>query len=283
MWGLNMKDKIKSYGLLALGNFLLATSVVFFFIPNNVLSGGVAGLAIALYPFFKIDVQTMIYIIIALTFLLGFSVLGKDFAIKTIASSIIYPIFITFLGTIEFRPQLDPIIAAIYGGALAGLGLGITFATGASTGGMDIPPLILQKFTNIRVSVWVMVVDACTILLGMANYSINEVLIGLLSIFSASYVIDKVSVMGGHQARQVTIISDKTLEILDFLHKEIDRGSTLYQARGGYTLKEKQIIMTVVTREQYYVLENKVREIDSEAFLIVSNVMEVHGLGFKNK
>lgn len=278
-----MKDSIKSYGLLALGNLFLAIAVVFFFIPNNVLSGGVAGVAIALFPFFKIEVETMINIIIVLTFILGTLFLGKDFALKTIASSIMYPIFIKVLNTFTFYPELDPIIAALYGGALAGLGLGITFSTGASTGGMDVPPLILHKFTGIRVSIWVMVVDALTVLLGMASYSVNEVLIGFLSIFAASYVIDKVSIIGGQQARQVTIISELYDQILEHLHGEIDRGSTLYKARGGYTRKDKEIIMTVVTRQQYYELEKKVLEIDADAFLIVSNVTEVHGLGFRNK
>lgn len=278
-----MRDTIKSFVLLAIGNFLLAISVVFFFIPNNVLSGGVAGLAIALFPFFHVEVELMINIIIVLTFILGTVFLGKNFAIKTIASSILYPVFITILNSISFQPQIEPMIAALYGGAIAGLGLGVTFATGASTGGMDVPPLILNKFTGIRVSIWVMIVDALTILLGMASYSINEVLIGFLSIFAASYVIDKVSVLGGHQARQVTIISDLYDEILEHLHQEIDRGSTLYKARGGYTRKDKEIIMTVVTRQQYYELEKKVLEIDPEAFLIVSNVMEVHGQGFRNK
>lgn len=278
-----MRDTIKSYVLLAIGNFLLAISVVFFFIPNNVLSGGVAGLAIALFPFFNIEVELMINIIIVVTFILGTIFLGKNFAIKTIASSIMYPVFITLLNSINFQPQIEPMIAALYGGAIAGLGLGVTFATGASTGGMDVPPLILNKFTGIRVSIWVMIVDALTIMLGMASYSINQVLIGFLSIFAASYVIDKVSVLGGQQARQVTIISDLYDEILEHLHQEIDRGSTLYKARGGYTRKDKEIIMTVVTRQQYYELEKKVLEIDSEAFLIVSNVMEVHGQGFRNK
>lgn len=278
-----MRDTIKSYVLLAIGNFLLAISVVFFFIPNNVLSGGVAGLAIALFPFFNIEVELMINIIIVVTFILGSIFLGKNFAIKTIASSIMYPVYITLLNSINFQPQIEPMIAALYGGAIAGLGLGVTFATGASTGGMDVPPLILNKFTGIRVSIWVMIVDALTIMLGMASYSINQVLIGFLSIFAASYVIDKVSVLGGQQARQVTIISDLYDEILEHLHQEIDRGSTLYKARGGYTRKDKEIIMTVVTRQQYYELEKKVLEIDSEAFLIVSNVMEVHGQGFRNK
>ena len=95
-----MRETIKSYVLLALGNMLLAISVVFFFIPNKVLSGGVAGVAIALYPFFKIEVEVMINIIIVLTFILGSIFLGKNFAVKTIASSIMYPIFITLLNQI---------------------------------------------------------------------------------------------------------------------------------------------------------------------------------------
>lgn len=278
---INKREKIIEALLLIAGNAILAFSVSFFIIPNNILSGGVAGVAIAINPFIDIEVTTLMNIIIGVTFVMGYVFLGKKFALKTVASSILYPIFIELFTRMDYISTVDPILASIFGGALSGLALALTFKTGASTGGMDIPPLILEKLTRIKVSVWIMVVDAITVLLGLMNFSLNDVLIGLVSVYAATTILDKISVIGGQQARQVTIISEFYEEILKHLHFEISRGSTLLQARGGYTLREKEIIMTVISRSEYYDLERTVLDIDPEAFLIVSNVTEVHGLGFR--
>lgn len=278
---INKREKIIEALLLIAGNAILAFSVSFFIIPNNILSGGVAGVAIAIKPFIDIEVTTLMNIIIGVTFVMGYVFLGKKFALKTVASSILYPIFIELFTRMDYISTVDPILASIFGGALSGLALALTFKTGASTGGMDIPPLILEKLTRIKVSVWIMVVDAITVLLGLMNFSLNDVLIGLVSVYAATTILDKISVIGGQQARQVTIISEFYEEILKHLHFEISRGSTLLQARGGYTLREKEIIMTVISRSEYYDLERTVLDIDPEAFLIVSNVTEVHGLGFR--
>ena len=277
----NTREKLIDAILLIAGNFILAISVTFFIIPNNILSGGVAGVSIAIKPFVDIEVTTLMSIIIGVTFVLGYIFLGKKFALKTVASSILYPIFIELLSHVDIPTNVDPILASIFGGALSGLALALTFKTGASTGGMDIPPLILEKLTRVKVSVWILVVDAITVLLGLMNYSLNDVLIGLVSVYAATTILDKISVIGGQQARQVTIISDFYDEILKHLHFEISRGSTLLKARGGYTLRDKEIILTVIDRSEYYELEKTVLDIDPDAFLIVSNVTEVHGLGFR--
>lgn len=278
---INKREKLIEALLLIAGNAILAFSVSFFIIPNNILSGGVAGVAIAINPFIDIEVTTLMNIIIGVTFVMGYVFLGKKFALKTVASSILYPIFIELFTRMDYISTVDPILASIFGGALSGFALALTFKTGASTGGMDIPPLILEKLTRIKVSVWIMVVDAITVLLGLMNFSLNDVLIGLVSVYAATTILDKISVIGGQQARQVTIISEFYEEILKHLHFEISRGSTLLQARGGYTLREKEIILTVISRSEYYDLERTVLDIDPEAFLIVSNVTEVHGLGFR--
>lgn len=276
-----LKNRYVDILLLILGNFVLAFAVSFFILPQNILSGGVAGIAVALQPILKLDVTTIINIVIVITFISGWIFLGKAFAIKTIASSIMYPVFINILGRYPMHVTMDPILASLFGGILIGVGLGFTFQTGSSTGGMDIPPLILEKYTRIKVSFWILVVDAITVLLGLMNYSLNDVLIGLVSVYAATKTIDKMMVLGGDQARQVTIISEHNDTILEHLHITMDRGSTLLKARGGFTGSDKEIIMSIIMKEQYLELEKTVLEIDPEAFLIVSNVTEVHGLGFR--
>ena len=275
-----MRRKIIDGLLLVLGNFILSIGVSFFILPNNILSGGVAGISIALAPLLSIDTQIIINVIVIFCFFLGLFILGKDFAVKTIASSILFPFFISILTKVNYNFVVDPLMASIYGGLISGAGLGITFRTGASTGGMDIPPLILQKFTKIRVSIWIFIFDALTVLLGAKSFGLNGVLIGLISVFATTFAIDRVQLLGGETATQVMIITDKISDVLNYIHLHIDRGSTIIPARGGYTQQNKEIIMTVLMRDQYALLEKSVKEIDPGAFLIVSEVTEVHGQGF---
>ncbi len=188
--------------------------------------------------------------------------------------------FVYVFSSMEFQSTMDPILASIYGGLLTGVGLGLTFRTGESTGGMDIVPLILEKYTKIKVSIWIMISDALVILLGLSNYGLNLVLIGFLSIFTASFAIDKIQMIGGDKAKQVFIITQKNAEVLHAIHTQIDRGSTLIPARGGYTNQSREMIMTILMNNQYSELEKLVKEIDEDALLIVSDVTEVHGPGF---
>ncbi|CAM2817617.1 YitT family protein [Erysipelothrix tonsillarum] len=275
-----IKEHLSDLLFLLLGNFVLAIAVTFFILPNNILSGGVSGVSVALYPFLGIEKELMINIIYGTSFLLGLFFLGKRFAIKTLASTILSPLLINILSAIGYAPEIDPILASIFGGALMGIGLGLTFRTGASTGGMDIPPLILSKYTGIKVSVWIALIDTVTVLLGLKSYGLNNVLIGFLSIFTSAVAIDKVQMISGEQAKQVFIITNEVNEVLDRIHTMIDRGSTRIPATGGYTNESREIILTVLMKDQYVELERLVKEVDPNAFLIVSDATEVHGRGF---
>lgn len=265
---------------IVVGNAILAFGVAYFIIPNNVLTGGVAGLAIAISPLVHVEVDTLITIIISISFILGYLFLGKQFALKTIASSILYPVLLRIMGQITINTAIEPLMASLYGGLCVGLGVGVVFRVGASTGGMDIPPLILQKFTKIKAHNWMILVDGLTILLGLTSYGINAVLTGLVSVYVSSKAVNFVQTLSGQQAKQVLIITDYVDEVLNMIFKTIDRGATLIESQGGYTKERKQIIMTVLLTDQYAQLEKRVKEIDSDAFLIVSDATEVHGDGF---
>ena len=275
-----MKENITNWLLLFLGNFILVLGVVTFILPNNVLSGGVAGVAVALSPLVQIEPKVLINIILVVTFILGFIFLGKDFALKTVMSTILYPIYMSILSNFNIALDVDPLMASLFGGLVTGVGLGIAFRTGASTGGMDIPPLILQKVTGVKLAVWMVIIDAITVMLGAKSYGVNAVLTGLISVFAATLAVDKMQLLGGAQAKQVLIITKNQPEVLQYIHANLDRGSTLIPATGGYTGEDRQIIMTVLEREQYVQLETAVKEQDEDAFLIVSDVTEVHGKGF---
>lgn len=277
-----MKHKhylVESLSILV-GNVLLAFGVSYFIIPNNILTGGVAGVAIALSPLLDISVENIITGLIVICFVLGYLFLGKGFALKTIASSILYPIIIKMLGQFNFQGNIDPLLASLYGGLVSGLGIGIVFRVGSSTGGMDIPPLILGKYTNIKTHSWMIILDGLTILLGITTFGIEAALVGLISAYSMSKMVDVVQTLNGISMKQVFIITDHVEAVLDVILVSIDRGATLFNAEGGYTQNPRKIIMTVLLTDQYAKLEKSVKEIDPEAFLIVSNATEVHGNGF---
>lgn len=277
---LKAKNKWQDLLILVIGNILLVVSVRFFVIPFNILSGGVAGVAIALSPFVSLEVDTIISLIILGTFVLGAIFLGREFTLKTILSSILYPILLQLFMLVDINYSLDPILASLYSGVIGGIGIGMVFRTGASTGGMDIPPLIIHKFTGIKVSTLVLITDALTILLGLAGYGIEQVLIGLISVFSLSFTLNKVLVFGGMQAKTVFIISDYYHEIIEEIHTDLNRGTTLVQAKGGYTDEAKPMILSVIDNSQYLTLQKFVERIDPNAFLIVWDATEVKGEGF---
>lgn len=274
-----MKKYIKNGILLILGNYLLALAVGTFILPYNILSGGVAGIAVALEPIFGINPGIMINALVLGMFILGAITLGRNFAFSTAFSSILYPIFLTFTHA-DGSLVIDPILASLYGGLLAGIGVGMVLRTGSSTGGMDVPPLILHKYTHIEISTWVLIVDGITVGLGLWTFGLEAVLIGFISVWSASFAINKVLVFGGQNAKTVYIISEKFDEILDYIHEHLDRGTTLISAKGGFTGDDRPVILTVILKNQYPELSQSVKEIDSHAFLIVSDATEVSGFGF---
>lgn len=277
-----MKNKslINDGILLILGNFALACAVAYFIVPFKILSGGVAGVAVAIGPLIPISVPTIINAIILITFILGAIYLGRDFVVKTIISSILYPLFIEVLSNFPITIDIPVAVASIYAGVIGGLGIGLVFRQGGSTGGMDVFPLIIHKYTRIPVSKLILIVDGITVLLGLYTYGIEAVLIGFLSVFSTGFTIDKVLMAGGQHAKSVFIISDHYKLIIDKIQNELDRGATIIDAQGSFTSTKKNMIFSVVPANQYPLLQHLVINIDPEAFMVVSDATDVLGHGF---
>lgn len=283
---LSNKEMVQDTLWILAGNITLAMGVAWFILPNDVLTGGLAGVAIALEPLIHLDPELVINVLTVILFIAGSLVLGKKFAAKTILSTICYPLLLTLLSYLAknvIAPDtfiMDKYLATIYGGALMGIGVGCVFRTGASTGGMDIPPLIINKYTHIPLPTLVLIVDALTVLLGAAVYGLQAALTGILSVWVSSYMINKTMMIGGHDARNVMIVSNKHKEIMDRIHEVLERGTTILEATGGYSSEKRPVIMAVVSKKQLPELEHLVSHIDPEAFVIVMEANEVQGLGF---
>ena len=275
------KKYLKELLIIAFGNFLLAVSVQYFILPFNILTGGVAGVAVAISPFIPVSQQIIIDILVVGLFLLGWMVLGKEFAIKTFLSSILYPIFVSILGFFPYTLDISPLLASIYSGILAGLGIGIVLREGASTGGMDIPPLILNYYTGIETSKFILLVDGLTCVLGLLNYPVESLLNGLISVFLSSMVINKIEVAHGSDSLSVQIISSKWEEINKEVLKKINRGVSIVDVKGGYTMKTHKMLMVIIDKREYSTLLDILDTIDKSAFVITNPVQSVHGEGFK--
>ncbi len=275
------KDQLFDALLIIVGNAILAIGVGVFVLPIHLLSGGVAGIAVALEPLFHIDPGIMINVLTVVLFLVGALLLGKKFALNTVLGTIFYPLFLTIVTTV-FDEQVTTslLLSSVYAGVLCGIGIGLVFRTGASTGGMDIPPLIINKYTGISLPTLVMITDGLTVCLGIATYGLEAALIGLISVYLTGIMIDKVLLMGGHDAKNVMIISTHYEEIMSKIYTDLNRGATLIQAMGGYTKEQRPMIMIVVSKKQLPALNRLIHHIDPEAFVVVTDTTEVQGLGF---
>lgn len=282
--GENLRRKELLYDLILIlaGNAVLAIGVGVFILPANILSGGVAGIAVALEPFLHINPNVMINFLTVGLFLLGSLFLGKKFALHTVLSTMFYPLF---LGVVTYFTQEQsvsesPLLNSIYAGVFVGIGVGLVFRSGASSGGMDIPPLIINKYTGIPLPTLVLITDGLTVCLGILAYDLEAALIGLVSVYVSSMMIDKVITIGGHDAKNVMIISNHYEAITSSIYTNLNRGATIIEATGGYTQTKRPMIMVVLSKKQLPALKRMIAHIDPEAFVVVSETTEVQGEGF---
>jgi len=276
-----LEKKLKMIGFMILGNAILAMGTAAFVVPNGLISGGVTGIGLILQRLFGLPVDIGVFAADGVLFLLGAAVMGKAFAATIILSTIVYPTFFSLFGKIPFLTSLtdDKLMAAIYAGLLMGAGIGLVIKVGGSTGGMDIPPIILHKLFGLSIPVMISVGDILLLLVQAFYSSTEQVLYGILVVMLTSIVIDKVLIMGQKQT-QVMVISPEYERINQAIHQKIDRGSTLIHATSGLEKQEQKVVLSVISNRQLGDLNELILQIDPQAFVIANEVNEVKGRGF---
>lgn len=266
---------------IVLGNMVYSLAVVLFIIPNGLITGGTTGLGLFVNHQFGISISAFVAVFNIAMFLLGLLFLGLKFALSTLLSTIIYPIFLELFQNVSFLGKMtdDPLLAVIMGGMMVGLGLGLVIRVGGSTGGMDIPPLVLNKKFGLSVSVGLYFFDFAILVTQMFFSSRENTLYGILMVLIYTVVLDKVLLMGQRQM-QVKIVSEKYQAINDAILKELNRGTTLLEAETGYRKKESYVILSIVSKRELNQLQKLVNELDPTAFMIINQVNEVRGRGF---
>ncbi|MDO9548312.1 MAG: YitT family protein [Candidatus Marinimicrobia bacterium] len=282
-----MKQKIKTivfeYVGLAIGSTIMALGLVLFLIPGRIAPGGVSGIGIVLHYLFNLPVGLIMLLFNIPLFILGLKVLGKQFGPRTFFAIIFVSLTTDFFDKILHLGAATEnlLLTSIFGGILLGIGLGIVFRFKGTTGGSDIIGQIIHKYSNMTIGTAILIVDFFIIsFAGLAFREVNLALYGFISLYFSSKVLD-VILDGFDYARSFYIITEKQDEIIEAITQEMGRGGTEIFGDGFYTRKERNILFTVVTRKEVTTLRQIIQQIDPFAFVIIANVHEVIGEGFR--
>lgn len=279
-----MKESVKEYLFIFLGVILVAISLEYFFIPNNIAAGGLTGLAIVITNYVSVlSPGPLVFIMDLFLYIIGFIFLGKNFGVKTIISAFSLAAMMTIIEKFlnPFAITEDLMLAAIFGTLITAIGMALVFNGNASTGGTDTIAKILNKYFHIDIGKSLLVVDFLITLLGAITFGLDIGLYAMLSVIINGFAIDKV-IEGFTVCKEVTIISTKNKEIGKFIMDELERGCTYLNGIGGYSGNETQVLYTVLGRKQFIALKQYISKIDPNAFITVGEVHEVMGEGFKN-
>lgn len=273
--------RLQNLLLILLGNTIYCLGVVMFVLPNGLIAGGTTGLGLFMNHEFHIPLEYFVGMFNVFMFLLGAWILGIPFALTTLVSSIYYPFILGILKSIPSLQNMtsDPMLSSVLGGIMIGFGIGVVLKAGASTGGLDIPPLILNKKFRIPVSVTLYVLDFTILIVQMLYTEKEKVLYGILMVLIYTLVLDRILFIGKSQM-QVKIISKEYETINTLIQEKLDRGSTLLQMESGYLREQSFVILTVISNREVNRLHELVMSVDKQAFIIIHQVNEVHGKGF---
>lgn len=273
--------QLKNIFLIIAGNTLYTLAVVMFIEPTGLITGGTTGIALFVNRVSGLPVPVFVAIFNIIMFVLGLWILGKRFALTTLFSTLYYPVALAVLEKLlaDVVVTQDLMLATICAGLLIGVGIGMVIRAGASTGGMDIPPLVLKKKLNIPVAWSLYAFDVMILLLQVIRADLQSVLYGIIMILIYSIVLDKVLVLGSGKV-QVKIISKEYERINQEVQMVLDRGSTLFEVEGGYLREESLAVLVVLENRELPKLNDIVKKIDPKAFLIINQVTEVRGRGF---
>lgn len=271
----------KKLFLVLLGNTIFCFGVVAFILPLGLITGGTTGLGLIAEHYFHIPVELFAAIFNVAMFGTAWFVLGPSYALTTMVSTFYFPTILAILKRVEVIQTLttDPMLATICAGILIGIGIGVVIRAGASTGGVDIPPLIINKKFGISVSVGLYVCDFAILIGQMFFRDREKILYGIILVIIYTFVMDKVLVNGKSQI-QAKIISKKYEEINEAIQMKLDRGSTFIKSETGYMHEDTMIVMTVVSNREIARLNQVVLEIDPKAFIVINEAKEVMGRGF---
>ena len=275
------KQLIWNWDSILFGNALYSLAVALFLEPAGLITGGATGIALAIGRLTGLSVSGLLFFINLAMLVWGWVVLGRAFALNTLASSVLSPAFLAlFEGMANGRVLTEDIfLCTVFAGLGIGVSLGIVIRSGASTGGLDIPPLVLNKWFKLPVSATMLAFDIMVLLMQAVFSPMPQVLYGIVMVLIHTIVMDKMLMMGASRT-EVKIISSQSDAICTAILEQLDRGVTILHGEGGYTHESSAVLLSIVSNRELPRLEKLAHSIDPTCFLIVSHVTEVSGRGF---
>lgn len=276
------RNPVKKYMVLLAASLLYGIAVSMFLDPNNIAPGGVTGLAMIVNRLIPVETGTLILILNIPILCLGLWKFGLRFLISTIYTTLFCSIFTNYFARFEPITQ-DPLLAAVIGGSLAAVALGLVFKFGATTGGMDIVVKALRiRLPHLKTGRLFMICDLTVVALSaIAFHNMDAAFYAAISVMLMSVVFDVV-LYGADGAKLIYIISDRWQEIGTRILEELVIGVTYLEGEGAYSKRNKRVIMCVVRKTLAHQVEEIVKEEDGDAFMIISSAAEIYGVGYKN-
>ncbi len=273
------KIKIKRYIELIIGALMLGFAFNMFCLPHNFVYGGVSGISIIIQEIFGIQPALFIWISSIILLIISYFALGKELTYGSILGSILYPLAIQLTSKITIYFSMDTsqlLLAAIFGGVISGIGNGLIYKGGFTTGGTDIIIQILFKYFKISIGKAIILCNGIILLTGTFVFGINNFMYGIIILYLISMITDRV-LLGISDAKAFYIVTVEEEKVRDYIINTLNHGVTIFQARGGYDNKKQKVLFCVIPTKEYFKLKEGISEIDKQAFFVVTDAYEVYG------
>lgn len=273
---INNQDLIYRYILLFIGSTIVAFSYNLFFLRNNIVGFGLSGLSIVVKEF-GVDSNLFILISSIILLIISFIILGKEQTKSSVIGSLLYPLMIYLTKPLSLMIDLEDtslLLCAIFGAVISGIGYGIIYKTGFTTGGSDVVNQILTKYLKISTGSAMLFTDGLIVLSSKLVYTWQMVMYGIIILYIVSTISDKV-IIGVSQTKAFYIVTEKDKEVKEFLNSLGDTGVSVFDIRGGYTNEKKKMLFSVIPTREYYILKEGLKEIDPNAFFLVTDGYEM--------
>lgn len=273
----SINPKIKRYVTLVIGMFLYSLAYTLFLKPSNIVAGDVDGIALIFQN--KIDPNIMITVLCLFLLLISFPLLGIKATIYSILGTILFPLFVILTSNITDFIKIDysdMLLIAIVAGVVRGIGYGLAFKNGFTTGGTDIINQIVSKYFHISIGTAMLLVDGSIIVAGGFVYGWTSMLYALIVLYILSIITDRI-MLGISKSKAFYIITEEEEKVKQYILKELGHGVTVFPVKGGYTKEKQQMLMCVIPTREYYILKEGISTIDKDAFFVITDAYEVKG------
>lgn len=273
------KNKLRRYFILFVGLFLLSIAFNLFLLPANIVFGGVSGLSIITKKFFGLNPSVFIFISSVILLIISYLVLGKEKSRRSVLGSLLFPLMVSFTENLSTYIKVDTsdlVMCALFGGVLYGIGAGLVFKAGFTTGGTDIINQIISKYFKVSMGTALILSDGFIVLGGAFVFGVIKFMYSVVALYMISVLTDRV-LLGISDSKAFYIVSEKADEIKEYILNELGHGVTVFDGKGGFTKEKEKVLFCVIPTRDHFRLKEGIHSIDKNAFFVATDAYEVLG------